>query len=353
MNVEQELDPDDARYRIMREEEIDGMEKTLDELPEYDSVISVGLGGSVRGAEAITDALGEDSHYVLNSPEPKRIDSVIGNVENPILHLSSKSGETVETIAMYNYISDRVSEDRTVVTTQRSSRLADFCSDKEITLLETGDISGRFSVFSYYGMVPAYLSGVNVSNICSTARKLMLEDSDTHDLAARICSLSSKDIIYIASYSERLEAFNSWVTQLWSESLGKDESNTHISTGIGPNFHHSRLQRIIQGKDNISVVLIKPTIPNGAKTSVSYDKEVEQISFSELLDASHGQMIDYVSEKDVPYETIGVDLNESSLARLLIVFEIAVIMRGKDRGINVFNQPAVSDTKYGLKDRIQ
>lgn len=353
MNIKEGLDPDDANYRIITQEEIYEMKTILDQLPEYESVISVGLGGSVRGAEAITDALGINSHYVIDNPDPERINSVIDNVRRPILHLSSKSGETVETIAIYNHISDRISEDRTVVTTQRSSRLAEFCSNKEMTLLETGDISGRFSVFSYYGMVPAYLSGVDVSEICSTARKLLSEDSDTHDLATRICSLSSKDIIYIASYLERLESFNSWVTQLWSESLGKNGSNTHISTGIGPNFHHSRLQRIIQGEENISVVLIKPAISDKAKTSVSYGEEIKQTSFSELLDASYNQMVDYLSKEDIPHETVSVDLNEASLARLLIVFEITVISKGKNRDINVFNQPAVRDTKSGLKDRIQ
>lgn len=160
------------------------------------------MGGSVRGAVAITDILGDVRHFVANNPEKSRLDLIIERCESPILHLSSKSGETVETISCYNYLKENFNlSNRTVVTTSEGSELATYANKNDMVLFEsTKQISGRFSAFSYYGIVPSYLFNVDVEELCDVARNQMSSESEAYNLGIQIADLvDSTDIIFVGS----------------------------------------------------------------------------------------------------------------------------------------------------------
>lgn len=125
------------KFRILEEGEVSRIQEKCSELPECDSVISVGMGGSIRGSVCITDILGDVRHFVANSPEKNRLDSIIERCESPILHLSSKSGETVETICCYNYLKENFNlSNRTVVTTSEDSELAAYAKKNDMVLCQ-------------------------------------------------------------------------------------------------------------------------------------------------------------------------------------------------------------------------
>ena len=346
---------ENENYRVLQKTEIKGISEKCDELPSYDSVITIGMGGSVRGSKAVTSLLGSRDHYVARHPEYSEMDSIISRVDNPILHLSSKSGRTVETIAMFNYLFEKLDTDteEVVVTTHEDSELATFAKERDFTLFESSSrITGRFSVFSYYGMVPSYLCGVDISDMCSVARDGFDSNSASKRLGIGISESTDSEVLFLGSYSKRLQNFNEWAEQLWSESLGKQGNGTHISTGIGPNLQHSRLQRLIGGADNISVVLVMLEEKTENRTSTDYRK-TNQTSLEDIMRTSFEKTRETINKNGVPCIPVTLLRTESSVAELMCAFEIAVIQRGKLRKIETFSQDAVEDTKHQILDDIQ
>lgn len=346
---------ENENYRVLQEKEIEEVSEVCTELPSYDSVITIGMGGSIRGSKAVTSILGSTNHYVACHPELSEMNRIIKEVSSPILHLSSKSGKTVETIAMFNYLSNKldIEDNRVVVTTGEGSKLAELAKEEGFTLFESNSrITGRFSVFSYYGMVPSYLCGVDVSKMCSIARSAFDSNSESKRLGIGISDITNTKIFFLASYSRQMRDFNKWAEQLWSESLGKSGNGTHISTGIGPNLQHSRLQRLIDGEDNISVVLVLLQDESESLVSVNYEK-TDKTSFGEIMSASFEETKNSIDKNEVSCIPVTLLGKEEDVAELMCAFEIAVIKKGQLREINTFTQEAVEGTKCRILGKVQ
>ena len=75
--------------------------------------------------------------------------------------VSSKSGSTIETLSHYRYFKALVGPDQFVVVTDPGSPLERLAADDGLRrcFLNPPDIGGRYSVLSYFGLVPAALDG--------------------------------------------------------------------------------------------------------------------------------------------------------------------------------------------------
>ena len=89
-------------------------------------------------------------------------------------------------------------------------------------------IGGRYSVLSEVGIIPAYLMGINISNLRSQVlfflkgkSKSFLKDSSVK-LANIMNSKKNNNIIFL-NYCPKLEKFLFWCQQLIAESLGKNK----------------------------------------------------------------------------------------------------------------------------------
>ena len=151
---------------------------------EYRHVVLLGMGGSSLGPEVLGRVLGSAEGYpeliVLDSTVPARVREVRDAVElgRTLFVVSSKSGSTIEPNCLYAYFRDVVEGARGERAGESFVAVTDAGTVLERMALEGGfrrvflnpaDIGGRYSVLSYFGLVPAALIGVDVGKLLDRA----------------------------------------------------------------------------------------------------------------------------------------------------------------------------------------
>lgn len=207
-------------------------------------VVLLGMGGSSLGAETIRQSFGQREGWpelvVLDSTLPDQIRRVSDSIDvgRTLFIVSSKSGTTVEPNLLYRYFRERVAEsggggDRFVAITDPGSALEELARRDGFrkAFLNPPDVCGRYSVLSYFGLVPATLAGYDVGAMLESGdamRARCTPDVAAHDnpgawLGAAIAARANagRDKLTILT-SPSLDSFGLWGEQLIAESLGKD-----------------------------------------------------------------------------------------------------------------------------------
>jgi glucose-6-phosphate isomerase len=299
----------------------------------YTDAVLLGMGGSSLGAEVIRRSFGERAEglrlQVLDSTHPDAIDAVDRSltIEKTMFIVSSKSGATIETLSLYAYFLARATPAQFIVITDPGSPLAARAERDAVrrTFLNPSDIGGRYSVLSYFGLVPAALAGVPIDALlrrCQAAQDACSPASSVEaNLGLRIgvaigeLALRGRDKLTFA-VSEPIDSFGQWVEQLVAESTGKRGSGILpiVDEPIGaPNQY---------GSDRAFVYM-----RHGNQPSAGLD-----LSFEALTAA--GQPI-----------IRQVTFNAAGLGRLFFVFQFAIAIAGWVLGINPFDQPDVRGAK--------
>jgi transaldolase / glucose-6-phosphate isomerase len=299
----------------------------------YTDAVLLGMGGSSLGPEVIRQSFGDSASglrlQVLDSTHPDAILAVEQSVDlaKTVFIVSSKSGGTIETLSHYHYFKAKAKPEQFIVVTDPGSPLAASAERDGLrrTFLNPSDIGGRYSVLSYFGLVPAALAGVPVDELLKSAQTG--EQTCSHFNAAADNSglwlgatigefaLRGRDKLTFV-VSEPIDSFGLWVEQLVAESTGKH------GKGILPVADEPLGDPSVYGDDRVFVYL-----RNGEKPSEQLDGFVE-----ELTEA--GQPTLTVTTGD------GTDLG-----RLFFIAEFAVAVAGWALEINPFDQPNVQEAK--------
>ena len=204
----------------------------------YTDAILLGMGGSSLGPEVIRQSFGDIAGglrlQVLDSTHPDAILAVEQSVDlsKTVFIVSSKSGGTIETLSHYRYFKAKAKPEQFIVVTDPGSPLAALAEADGLrrTFLNPSDIGGRYSVLSYFGLVPAALAGVPVDELLKSAQageqtcSQLTSPTDNSGLwlGATIgeFALRGRDkLTFIVS--EPIDSFGLWVEQLVAESTGK------------------------------------------------------------------------------------------------------------------------------------
>ncbi|HIP54608.1 MAG TPA: glucose-6-phosphate isomerase, partial [Sulfurimonas autotrophica] len=247
------------------------------------NVVVIGIGGSTLGTYAIYKFLKHSRRlkkrlFFLETTDPIDIKSKLENIDlrDTLFIVISKSGTTVETIALFKYINSLVTcnKNNTIVVTEDDSKLNRYAKANGIkSFIIPKNVGGRFSVFSAVGLLPLAIVGIEIDELLIGARKIhdgffQSAKSKSSQTKQRLLKKArflveyknSFNINVVFSYSSRLEGFNKWYIQLWGESLGKIDRNatrqglTPIGI-IGPIDQHSFLQLIIEGRRDKTVTV--------------------------------------------------------------------------------------------------
>ncbi|MCX6363289.1 MAG: transaldolase, partial [Actinobacteria bacterium] len=157
-------------------EEIQGLTAFVNELRTegYRSAVLLGMGGSSLAPEVMHAVLGTRAGYldlhVLDSTDPAAVAAVEAAVdlESTLFVVASKSGGTTETACFHAYFYQRLQElagdhagHHFVAITDEGSSLEAEALDEgfRAIFVNPGDIGGRYSALSFFGMVPAALMG--------------------------------------------------------------------------------------------------------------------------------------------------------------------------------------------------
>jgi transaldolase/glucose-6-phosphate isomerase len=210
-------------------------------------VVLLGMGGSSLGPEVLRSTFGSAPGYpeliVLDSTVPDWIQSVTDVIDpaHTLFLVSSKSGGTVETMTAYRYF--RAIVDKTLGETAAGNcfvAITDSESPLERLAKAEGflrvfanpsTIGGRYSVLSYFGMVPACLAGIDVSLLLDRADHLressascVPTDENPGVWLGSVMATMAKaghDKLTVLT-SPTLSSFGLWAEQLIAESLGKE-----------------------------------------------------------------------------------------------------------------------------------
>ena len=307
------------------------------------------MGGSSLGPEVLQQTFGHADGYpqliVLDSTLPETVQAVTDTIhpEKTLFLVSSKSGTTTEPNILYQYLKSLV---ESAVGEENAGQSFVAITDPATALVELAgaegfrrifqnppDIGGRYSVLSYFGLVPAALIGINVANIldrsddmrerCSSGVPVQENPGAWMGACIGRLALLGRDKLTLLT-SPAVSSFGLWVEQLLAESTGKE------GKGIIPVAGEPLVETTRYGDDRFFVCLRLEGDDNSA-----LDATVESLK-------SSGKPVVVLEMRD-KYD-IGAEFYR---------WEFATAVAGAVLGIHPFDQPNVQTAKDATERVLQ
>lgn len=373
---------------------------------EVDRVVVLGIGGSHLGARTLFEALCHTFHNELppkmrmgrpriyfegNAADNDSFQDLLELLEvtcvDPAIRderwgvvVVSKSGATLETAACYRILRAELarfyggkSEElrkRVVVVTGSTGKLRNLCRADgfgEDEILPIPDnVSGRYSVFSAAGLLPAALMGLDARALllgaAAMTRRFLEEPFERNPVLqyAAVNYLMGEELgkksRVLAVWSKKLDGLGAWYSQLLSESLGKQGRGPTPLTVVYTRDLHSRGQQHLDGTrdkviNNLYVKTPKhPAIPIGMADRNEDDlNALARKTLPDILDAAFkGTAQAY---RDVARPTTDIilpALSEHTMGQLMQMLMLATVVEGRLLNINPYGEPAVEVYKKNM-----
>jgi hypothetical protein len=284
---------------------------------------------------SIGDHLPDDGRirlHVLDSTDPATIRHLTEGIDvaTTLFFVSSKSGTTIEANCLFAYFYELVraakgerAGENFVAITDADTPLQTLATEHGFrrTFVNPGDIGGRYSALSYFGLAPAAAAGLDVgrpiqSGIDEQERSRGTE-SDALLLGSALgeLALAGRDKCTLL-ISPAIATFGLWAEQLIAESTGKE------GKGILPIAGEPLIDAAHYSQDRFFVFL-RLTGDDNAPLDV------------------HAAAVEAAG-----HPVIRIDLDDAyDLGREFFRWEFAVAIAGKVLGINPFDEPNVQESK--------
>ena len=318
---------------------INGLVSWADEIRTagFDRAVVLGMGGSSLAAEVMARIFGRGpgglALTVLDNTHPDAVRAVLesGHLESTLFLVASKSGTTLEAnvflATFLEALRQRMGDEagnHFVVITDAETPLARRAADEGFRhcFINPGDIGGRYSALTFFGMVPAALLGLDLSSLCDGAETALAdarlfeagEDNSALDLGLFLGHWAGRgrDKLCVL-LSPALTPLSVWIEQLIAESTGKR------GVGIVP-VADARVPLDAYGADRIFVAV-------GLASDVDLTQRCQAIK-----EAGH----------PIHYHSL---TSTGSLAGEFFRWEFATAVAGSLLGINPFDEPDVNRSK--------
>ncbi len=303
-------------------------------------VVLLGMGGSSLGPEVFRTTFGSSRGYprlwVLDSTVPGWVQQVTRQIDpaRSLFILASKSGGTIEVMSLFAHFWELVHQTpghqggaQFVAITDPGTGLEKLAAEHQFWRIFTNppEIGGRYSVLSFFGLVPAALMGIDVSRLLTRAMAMAeacripspLEQNPGADLGAAMGSLAQagRNKVTLIT-SPQIAAFGLWAEQLLAESTGKE------GTGLIPVAHEPIVTPTAYGTDRLFVYLRLKGDQNR-----QLDRQIAGL-------VKQGHPILTLTLKD-----------RYDLAGEFFRWEVATALAGHLLGIHPFDQPNVQESK--------
>jgi transaldolase/glucose-6-phosphate isomerase len=307
----------------------------------FTEAVLLGMGGSSLGPEVLRRSFGPIEGalrlQVLDSTDPAAVLAVERGLplDKTLFVVSSKSGTTLETLSHFRYfharVRNHVGDDRTgahfAAVTDPGSPLVSLAEEHRFrrTFENDPDIGGRYSVLSYFGLVPAALMGAPIEPLLHRAQ-VAEQNCTSYDHSSSNSGLwlgllvgelarQGRDKVTFA-VSQPIESFSLWAEQLIAESTGKH------GTGIVPVADE----------------------PLGAPEAFGDDRLFLYLRRAERPDEQLDAKLKALADSGQPVVTVSVH-GAVDLGRIFFFSEFATAVAGWVLGINPFDQPNVQEAK--------
>lgn len=313
----------------------------------YTQVLLLGMGGSSLAPELFGKIFGETTGAglavdVLDSTDPNAVRSYVEqlNPARTLFIVSTKSGTTVETLSFfkffYTWVADILGEQRAgehfVAITDPGSRLVDIAKERDFltTFLNDPNIGGRYSALSYFGLVPAGLTGVDLDRLLDSADTVASDcgpdNATASNPGARLGAIlgelakAGRDKATFIVSSE-IASFGDWVEQLIAESTGKE--------GVG----------------------ILPVVNEPVADPDTYGDDRLFVDIRLAGDDANREAVRALEDAGYPVVRIQLE-HRYDLGGQFFLWEFATAVAGERLGINPFDQPNVESAKKRAKERL-
>ncbi len=364
--------------------------------PKLTYILDIGIGGSNLGARALYEATAGtmDAHtpfapkmLFADTCSPELLSDItelllneIGDKEEIIIIVASKSGTTTETITNASVLVSALEQkfgsltDRIVCITDEKSPLWIMAEDQKFHLLPVPkNVGGRFSVFSPAGVFPLLCAGIPGDALMRGAQSVIHDaiergvESNSFKFAKDIISWHEQGRIVFDffAFHPELESLGKWYRQLFAESTGKEKTidgapTTHRmvpTVSIGSTDLHS-VEQMNLAQQNISArFLVRAHAPHWEHQFLAEDKVfaplvpgVSRRAPCEILDAIYKGVTETYKERGVSYgEILLTDLDPESLGALMQFMMCTTMHLAKLLNINAFDQPNVEAYKEATR----
>jgi transaldolase/glucose-6-phosphate isomerase len=314
----------------------------------YTNALLLGMGGSSLAPEVFSLVFGEDTNglklQVLDSTDPSAVLALAKSldVSKTLFIVSTKSGTTPETLSAFKYFYNKTLKAlgtreeagrHFVAITDPKSQLESIAERYAFraTFLNDPNIGGRYSVLSYFGLVPAALIGVNVRRLLSRAQDMAFNcrgdncpsegDNNGGRIGALMGALAKQGrdkLTFIISPA--IESFGDWAEQLIAESTGKN------GVGIAPIVGEEVAAPSAYGNDRLFVYL--------------------------RLDTTHDAAVEALKAAGQPVVTLDIR-DKYDLGGQFFLWEMATAVAGHVLNIQPFDQPNVEAAKILARGKIE
>ncbi len=328
---------------------------------EADTVVVIGMGGSslwpaVLGrtfhraadhgaADGSNEARRSRELRVLDTTVPDAVRSIVGDLdlERCLFFVCSKSGSTIETSALFEFVYARlvqavgkdVAGRHFVAITDPGSALEALATEKRFLGVALGkpDVGGRFSALSPFGLLPAEAMGLDPEALLARVRTMSaacapfvspeLNPGVGLGTTLGVLARQGRDKLTL-SVSPEIDAFTGWIEQLIAESTGKG------GQGIVP----------ISGE-----VLAEPG-------RYANDRLFVDIALAgDTTTADRNRRLEALEAAGHPVVRIEI-ADPLDLVQEVFRWQIATVVAGALLDLNPFDQPDVEAAKIASRERM-
>jgi transaldolase/glucose-6-phosphate isomerase len=310
--------------------------------------VLLGMGGSSLAAEVMRRTFGVSEDHpellVLDSTDPMTVEAMGNQVDlaRTLFLVSSKSGETVETLSQLSYFYALIQRTEGEKAGQHFIAITDPGATLDQLARESGfraafrnppDIGGRYSALSYFGLVPAAIMGLDTRKLLDRAETMAqacapsvpARENPGVWLGVILGALANqgRDKVTILA-APPVGAFGSWLEQLLAESTGKE------GKGILP----------VEGE------------PLGAPESYGEDRLFVYLRTDEGFDPALDDAVEGLEAAGQPVVRLALR-DTYDLGQEFFRWEFATAVAGALLGVNPFDQPNVQEAKDATERLLQ
>ena len=184
-----------------------------------------GMGGSSLVADVLAETFGVQDLHVLDSTNPASVRAAgsAADLARTLFVISSKSGNTVETLAFCHYFAAAARPEQFIAITETGSPLAALARKQRFRAVipHPPDVGGRYSALTAIGMVPAALAGIDGRTLLERTGRVDVPAARA--LGTRIAdrAIAGQDKLRVNPPGP-IAGLAYWIEQLIAESSGKD-----------------------------------------------------------------------------------------------------------------------------------
>jgi glucose-6-phosphate isomerase len=233
------------------------------------------------------------------------------------------------------------------------------------------NVSGRYSVFSPAGLLPAAVMGLDVRALllgAAAMTKRFLEEPVERNPVLQFAGVNylmaeemHKPIRVLSIWSRKLEGVGLWYEHLLAESLGKQGRGPTPMTTVMTRDLHTRGQQHQEGpRDRVINNLVVKTphaVPVMIQMADHNEDDLNRFNRKGLpdvlLSALHGTNQGYFDVARPTADLVMPALSEHTMGQLLQMLMLATVIEGRLMGINPYGQPGVEIHRRHLLDNLK